>query len=115
MPEVMLADPRLSLPLRRAWAVFAAVVAVYLVVLGVGWATDGPVLPIDVHEGIQFLLMLNAAVLVLWRAREPAGGPRGLARARRRLGRVDSGPARRDARVAGRRGGAVPVGGRTRA
>ena len=69
MPEVMLADPRLSLPLRRAWTAFAAVVAVYLVVLGVGWATARPcVLPIDVHEGIQFLLLLNAAVLVLWRA-----------------------------------------------
>ena len=68
MPEVMLADPRLSLPLRRAWTAFAAVVAVYLVVLGVGWVTHGPLLPIDVHEGIQFLLMLDAAVLVLWRA-----------------------------------------------
>ena len=68
MPEVMLADPRLSLPLRRAWTAFAAVVAVYLVVLGAGWVTDGPLLPIDVHEGIQFLLMLDAAVLVLWRA-----------------------------------------------
>ena len=68
MPDVMLADPRLSLPLRRAWTAFAAVIVVYLVVLGLGWVTDRPLLPIDVHEGIRFLLMLDAAVLVLWRA-----------------------------------------------
>jgi diguanylate cyclase (GGDEF)-like protein len=68
MPKVMLADPRLPLPLRRAWAVFATAVAAYLVVLGAGWATDGLLLPVDVREGVQFLLMLNAAVLILWRA-----------------------------------------------
>jgi diguanylate cyclase len=68
MPKVMLADPRLPLPLRRAWTVFAAVVAAYLVVLGLGWATDSPLLPIDVHDGVQLILLLDAVVLVLWRA-----------------------------------------------
>jgi diguanylate cyclase len=64
----MLADQRLPLPLRRAWTTFAAVVAAYLVVLGVGWATDSTVVPVDVHESIAFLLLLGAAILVVWRA-----------------------------------------------
>jgi diguanylate cyclase (GGDEF)-like protein len=62
------ADPRLPLPLRRAWLAFSALLATYLVLLGFTWATGTRLLSLDAHEAIQLLLMLAAAALVVWRA-----------------------------------------------
>src|ERR671921_678269 len=62
------ADPYLPRALRGAWAAFVVAMATYVLLLAAETVSGHSALPFDVHEAIQFMLLVAATLLVIARA-----------------------------------------------